>query len=93
MTGTALDISASAEHEQAEHKEINPIHKPVIAAVPAYNVARVIGSVVVQCRRHTDALLVLSDGLYHTAAAIAKAAGVMERCHELHSGRENKAGC
>lgn len=66
------------------------LNATVVAAIPAYNEARFIGSIVIQCRRFADIVLVIDDGSRDETAAIAEAAGAMGRCHQLHSGREGE---
>lgn len=61
--------------------------KPIIAAIPAYNEARFIGSVVLQCRRFVDIVLVIDDGSRDQTAAIAQAAGATVLQHEENRGK------
>jgi glycosyltransferase involved in cell wall biosynthesis len=61
--------------------------QPVIAAIPAYNEARFIGSVVIQCRPHVDIVLVIDDGSCDQTSAIAEAAGAIVLRHEQNKGK------
>lgn len=58
-----------------------------IAAIPAYNEARFIGSVVLQCRCHVDTVLVIDDGSHDQTAHIAEAAGATVLRHEHNRGK------
>lgn len=58
-----------------------------IAAIPAYNEARFIGSVVLQCRCHVDTVLVIDDGSHDQTARIAEAAGATVIRHEHNRGK------
>ncbi len=59
----------------------------VIVAIPAYNEARFIGSVVLQCRRYADTVLVIDDGSHDRTASIAEAAGAIVLRHEHNRGK------
>ena len=59
----------------------------VIVAIPAYNEARFIGSIVLQCRRHADTVLVIDDGSRDQTASIAAAAGATVLRHEQNRGK------
>jgi cellulose synthase/poly-beta-1,6-N-acetylglucosamine synthase-like glycosyltransferase len=59
----------------------------VIVAIPAYNEARFIGSVVLQCRRYADTVLVIDDGSHDQTASIAEAVGAIVLRHEHNRGK------
>lgn len=69
----------------------NPSNTPagmmVIAAIPAYNEARFIGSIVLQAARYVDLVLVIDDGSRDQTAAIAEAAGALVLRHEQNQGK------
>lgn len=60
---------------------------PVIAAIPAYNEARFIGSVVLHARRYVDVVLVIDDGSSDQTAELAEAAGATVLRHEHNQGK------
>ncbi len=60
---------------------------PVIAAIPAYNEARFIGSVVLQVRRYADVVLVIDDGSRDQTAELAEAAGATVLRHNGNLGK------
>jgi glycosyltransferase involved in cell wall biosynthesis len=66
---------------------IGPGIAPIIAAIPAYNEARFIGSIVLQVRRYVDIVLVIDDGSRDQTAAIAEAAGATVLRHEQNRGK------
>ncbi len=61
--------------------------QPVIAAIPAFNEARFIGSVVLHARQFVDLVLVIDDGSTDQTAAIAEAAGAIVLRHETNTGK------
>lgn len=87
MTGTAYGINVSDQHESTAAVGIDTSRQPIIAAVPAYNEARFIGSVVLQCRRYVDIVLVIDDGSLDQTSAIAEAAGAVVLRHEHNKGK------
>jgi glycosyltransferase involved in cell wall biosynthesis len=60
---------------------------PVVAAIPAHNEARFIGSVVLQARRHVDVVLVIDDGSSDGTGDLAEAAGATVLRHERNRGK------
>lgn len=60
---------------------------PVVVAIPAYNEARFIGSIVIQCRQYADVVLVVDDGSHDQTATIAEAAGAVVIRHERNRGK------
>lgn len=70
----------------AEHLGSLPT-RPVVAAIPAYNEARFIGSIVIQVRRYVDIVIVVDDGSDDQTAAIAEAAGALVLRHEQNRGK------
>lgn len=60
---------------------------PVVAAIPAHNEARFIGSVVLSARRHVDLVLVIDDGSTDETIALAEAAGALVVRHERNRGK------
>lgn len=60
---------------------------PVIAAIPAHNEARFIGSVVLGALRHVDTVLVVDDGSTDETADIAEAAGAEVIRHRRNGGK------
>lgn len=49
----------------------------IVAVIPAYNEERFIGSVVINARKHADAIIVVDDGSCDETAEVAKAAGAI----------------
>ncbi|MGN6565767.1 MAG: glycosyltransferase, partial [Thermomicrobiales bacterium] len=60
---------------------------PVIAAIPAHNEARFIGSVVLSVRRYVDLVLVIDDGSTDATADLAEAAGALVVRHPRNQGK------
>lgn len=60
---------------------------PVIAAIPAHNEARFIGSVVLSARKYVDLVLVIDDGSSDGTAELAEAAGAVVIRHERNGGK------
>jgi glycosyltransferase involved in cell wall biosynthesis len=58
-----------------------------VAVIPAYNEERFIGSVVLQTRRHADAVIVVDDGSTDATAEIAEAAGATVVRHDHNRGK------
>jgi len=87
MTGTISDIDAQAQQNQIQSPPAGTSYQPVIAAIPAYNEARFIGSIVIQCRHYADVVLVIDDGSRDETAAIAETAGAMVLRHEQNRGK------
>jgi len=87
MTGTIYDVDAETWQDPIESSPANTSSRPIIAAVPAFNEARFIGSIVIQCRRHADIVLVIDDGSRDQTANIAEAAGAMVLRHEQNRGK------
>ena len=63
-----------------------PDGRPIVAAVPAYNEARFIGSVVLRARRFVDLVLVIDDGSTDETAEVAEAAGAHVVRHAENGG-------
>src|SRR5689334_3086275 len=59
---------------------------PIIAAIPAHNEARFIGSVVLSALQHVDMVVVVDDGSSDSTADIAEAAGAIVVRHETNRG-------
>ncbi len=59
----------------------------VIIAIPAYNEERFIGSVVLQCLRYMDHVVVIDDGSQDATAAIAEQAGATVLSHVVNKGK------
>ena len=81
----ALPPSPAAEPPAPEQQEGGG---PVLAAIPAHNEARFIGSVVLAARRYVDIVLVIDDGSTDGTDALAEAAGaiVLRHAHNLGKG-------
>src|SRR3712207_452233 len=60
---------------------------PVIAAIPAHNEERFIGSVVLSAQRYVDLVLVIDDGSSDVTADVAEAAGAVVIRHERNGGK------
>ncbi len=59
----------------------------VIAAMPAYNEAKYIGSLVLQARQYADEVIVVDDGSTDQTAKIAELAGAIVIRHEQNKGK------
>ena len=59
----------------------------VIAAMPAYNEARYIGSLVLQARQYADEVIVVDDGSRDETTQVAKLAGATVIKHEQNRGK------
>ncbi len=59
----------------------------IIAAIPAYNEERFIGSVVLKTKKYVDEVIVIDDGSTDATAEIAKAAGATVIKHEHNGGK------
>lgn len=68
-------------------KALDPVATRVIVAIPVYNEARFIGSVVLQARRYARWVIVVDDGSLDDSAAIAEAAGAKVLRHEQNRGK------
>jgi len=60
---------------------------PVVAAIPAYNEERFIGSVVLWVKRYVDLVLVIDDGSTDRTSELAEAAGAIVCRQELNRGK------
>jgi glycosyltransferase involved in cell wall biosynthesis len=60
---------------------------PVMAAIPAHNEARFIGSVVLWAQRYVDLVLVIDDGSTDGTTELAQAAGALVVRHEHNRGK------
>jgi glycosyltransferase involved in cell wall biosynthesis len=58
-----------------------------VALVPAYNEARFIGSVVLQCKKYVDNVIVVNDCSNDDTAEIAQTAGAIVISHEQNKGK------
>lgn len=58
-----------------------------IAAIPCYNEALSVGSVVLKARRYVDEVLVIDDGSTDDTRAIAKEAGAIVITHQKNAGK------
>jgi glycosyltransferase involved in cell wall biosynthesis len=63
------------------------IPNDVLIAIPAYNEERFIGSVVVQARRISHAVVVIDDGSSDQTAQVAEAAGAVVERHPENQGK------
>jgi glycosyltransferase involved in cell wall biosynthesis len=64
------------------------MRKPTLAAaIPAYNEAATIGSVVLKAKKHVDRVLVVDDGSSDATAEIASLAGAEVLKHEQNLGK------
>jgi glycosyltransferase involved in cell wall biosynthesis len=59
----------------------------IIAAIPAFNEERYIGTVVLQTRQHVDEVLVLDDGSTDRTSAVAGLAGATVIRHDTNKGK------
>jgi glycosyltransferase involved in cell wall biosynthesis len=73
-TGPLVSISPDTQPRKEEKKE-TPVNFNVVVVIPAYNEARLIGSVVLQACALVDVVIVVDDGSDDDTAAIAEAAG------------------
>lgn len=64
-----------------------PSNLKVIAAIPAYNEERFIGSVVLKTRRYVDQVIVIDDGSTDATSEIAEIAGATVIKHEHNKGK------
>jgi len=65
----------------------NPSRPKVIAAMPAYNEQRYIGSLVIKARQYADEVLVVDDGSTDDTSQIAKLAGATVIRHKETRGK------
>lgn len=63
----------------------SPRHK-IIAAMPAYNEEKYVGSLVLQARQYADRIIVIDDGSRDRTAKIAELAGAAVIRHEENKG-------
>lgn len=75
------------QHQQRRSVSHDTAVGPIIGAIPAYNEARFIGSMVLQARCYVDMVLVIDDGSCDQTAAIAEAAGAIVLRHEQNRGK------
>lgn len=64
-----------------------PEKEKILAAIPCYNEAVTIGSVVLQTRKYVDEVLVIDDGSTDDTRAIALEAGAKVITHAVNSGK------
>lgn len=80
--GTAQQGSVIFNTE-ARHKSVSRS----IAAIPCYNEALSVGSVVLKARRYVDEVLVIDDGSTDDTRAIAQEAGAVVITHQKNAGK------
>ncbi|HYL67326.1 MAG TPA: glycosyltransferase family 2 protein [Nitrosopumilaceae archaeon] len=61
--------------------------KKIIVCIPAYNVARVIRHLVIECLKYSDDVIVCDDGSIDDTAAEAKKGGATVISHSKNSGK------
>ncbi|WP_462272649.1 glycosyltransferase [Methanohalophilus sp.] len=59
---------------------------PTIAAMPAYNEAKSIHDIIVDCKKYVDTVLVIDDGSSDNTAEVAEAAGAYVVQHPKNMG-------
>lgn len=59
---------------------------PTIAAMPAYNEAKSIHNIIVDCKKHVDTVLVIDDGSSDNTAEVAESAGAYVVQHPKNMG-------
>jgi len=87
MTAVIHNERVHSPYRDAGNDGTETTIRPVVAAIPAYNEARFIGSIVIQARRFVDVVLVIDDGSRDQTAAIAEAAGAIVLRHEHNRGK------
>ena len=71
----------------SEQPEIEQTKPKIIAAIPAYNEERFIGSMVLKAKKYVDEVIVIDDGSTDSTAEIARAAGAKIIRHDTNYGK------
>jgi glycosyltransferase involved in cell wall biosynthesis len=67
---------------------VSELSRPrVIAAIPAYNEEKYIGTIVLQAKQYVDEVIVLDDGSTDRTSIIAKLAGAVVLRHDTNKGK------
>ncbi|HEX2914867.1 MAG TPA: glycosyltransferase family 2 protein [Chloroflexia bacterium] len=85
QVGTLPQANSSSQEKNQSQAE--PLHAPVVIAIPAYNEERFVGSVVIQALNYTSCVLVVDDGSQDATAAIASKAGAIVISHPANQGK------
>lgn len=83
----AQHTGASPEQGPAPETILEDIPRLIIAAIPAYNESRFIGSVVLHTRHYVDLVLVIDDGSTDHTIELAEAAGAVVLRHDQNKGK------
>ena len=80
-----------APTSQGEDSQVSvtkqPVSSKIIVAMPAYNEAKYIGSMVLQTRHYADEVIVIDDGSRDQTTKIAELAGATVIRHERNEGK------